>query len=172
MRLWKFGARAAAPRLLGTAWWADANQAALAPAPDIIARLRAEAATAEDPDERERADEMIEGLARLQELAAHPALPALATQHRVIGADVCHFTTPASLAGQHDTPGKLFVTSARLVFAGPRVQAWPWHRITRVVRRERELLVAMTGAADPPVILCNSYGDALVVAYFAARLIA
>jgi hypothetical protein len=93
----------------------------------------------------------------------------LATQHRVIGADNCHFSAPVTLAGEVTSSGRAFVTSARLVFAGPSVRSWPWHRVVRVVRSERTLTLAIAGA-EPTALLCNSYGDALVIAAMAARL--
>ena len=149
-------------------WWTAANRAVDAPDAETIARLRAAAAVVTDPDESERVEEWLDGLDRLLALAAAP-LPIVATQHRVIGSDHCHFAVPASLGGQPDVPGKLFVTSARLVFAGPRVQAWPWHRVRGVLRQERTLSVVLAGG-DGPSIMCNSYGDAMVVAHLSRRL--
>ena len=104
-------------------------------------------------------------------LADRPALPVLATQHRVIGAARCHFTAPSSLTGPVDAPGKLFVTSDGLVFAGSaRVFTWPWHRVRAIMRSERALVVTLAGAPDPIAILCNTYGDAMTARYLAARL--
>ena len=123
-----------------------------------------------DVDERERIDEMLEGLQNLVAIAVNTTLPIVSTQHRVIGSDVCYFAAPASLVGPSDASGKLFITSARLVFAGPRVTAWPWHRITRLVRQARSIAPVIAGGADAPAILCNSYGDAMIVAHLAERL--
>ena len=112
---------------------------------------------------------MLDGLQLLLDTASGP-LPVVNTQHRVIGADVCHLAVPATLSGDVDTPGKLFVTSARLIFAGGRVQAWPWHRLRQLVRVERSLAASVAGASDSVHLTCNWYGDALVAAYIAGRV--
>ena len=67
-------------------------------------------------------------------------------------------------------PGKIFVTSRRLIFAGGRVQAWPWHRVRRIVRIERALVVAIAGGPDGVHLTCNIYGDALVAASLADQI--
>jgi hypothetical protein len=151
------------------AWWAAANAAAGSLTPDRLTDLRASATSTSDPDEAERIEEMLDGLERLLELADDAPLPTLDTQHRVIGEDLCHFSAPASLRQETDVPGRVFVTSRRLLFAGTRVHAWPWHRVTRLVRTERVVTVAVAGA-EPPMLVCNSYGDALVLVRLAARL--
>lgn len=112
---------------------------------------------------------MIEGLEALLRLSAGQ-LPLVETQHRVIGQDLCHAAIPASLTGQTDVPGKLFLTSNRLVFAGGRVLAWPWHRVRSVTRVERAILVGVAGAGEPVQIACNTYGDAMVSVHMADRL--
>ena len=148
----------------------DANAAATAITPEAIERLRARlSATGVSRDDVERQEEMVDGLQQLLDAASGP-VPVVDTQHRVIGADVCHLAVPATLAGEVDTPGKLFVTSARLIFAGGRVQAWPWHRVRQLVRVERSLAVSVSGAADGIHLTCNSYGDALVALYIAGRV--
>ncbi len=153
------------------AWWRDAETAAeslRADTVDVLANRRTLAD--DDPDEAERQEEMIDGLRQLGAMAAQQTLPVVVSQHRVIGADQCHFVTPVSLGGDVSAPGKLFVTADRLVFAGARVHTWPWHRIQDVTRAERRLLVVMTGGADGVQLQCNSYGDALIVRYLIARL--
>ena len=170
MGIWRFGRRAPASTALGASWWKDADATADAPTPDAIAQLRASAAAATDPDDRERADEILDGLEQVLALASQPALPVMATQHRVIGPDTCHFAAPASLVGESESSGKLFVTSARLVFAGPRVQSWPWHRVRRIQRQDRALTIVIAGAAEAAVLLCNSYGDAMIISHMSARL--
>jgi hypothetical protein len=150
-------------------WWTDANAAAEAPTAERIAALRYAAATPSNPDEAERTEEMLDGLDRLVALHEASTLPVMSTQHRVIGADVCHFSTPASLRQETDVPGRVFVTSTRLIFAATRVHAWPWHRVTRVLRAERAITAVVSGG-DPPILIFNSYGDALMVAALAARL--
>jgi hypothetical protein len=112
---------------------------------------------------------MLEGLEQLLP-CTDAELPVMHTQHRVIGSDLCHFVAPASLAGNVDTPGKLFLTSQRVVFAGGRAQSWPWHRIRGVARQERALVFQINGAGEGLRINCNTYGDAMVARYFAGRL--
>jgi hypothetical protein len=153
------------------AWWRDAEAAAEALRFDQVDALADRRARPdEDPDEAERQDEMIDGLRQLGAMAVADPLPVVVSQHRVIGADHCHFATPVSLGGDVASPGKLFVTADRLVFAGGRVHTWPWHRVQDVLRTGRHLVVAMTGSADGVQLQCNTYGDALVIRYLAARL--
>lgn len=147
-----------------SAWWRDAEAAADAAAIDreTVNRLRATMppATRLD-DDAERQEELMDGLDRLLPLS-EGALPVLATQHRVIGTDACHAVLPASLASQTEAPGKLFVTSHRIVFAGAKVLAWPWHRVGRLVRLERGLAITVAGQPEAVYIICNTYGDAMV----------
>jgi hypothetical protein len=153
------------------AWWRDAGSAERAPTPAAVAALRARMVSPDrSPDEAERQEEMLDGLERLRDLAGQAELPVLATQHRVIGGAACHFTAPASLSGQVDAPGKLFVTSHGLTFAGGRVLTCPWHRVRAIVRDGRAIVVTLAGAADPIAIVCNSYGDAMTARHLAARL--
>ena len=163
--------RSSEPSANDEAWWRDAGAAERAPAAEIVAALRARRVSAEQSaDEAERQEEMLDGLERLRDLAALSDLPILTTQHRVIGSAACHFTAPASLVGQVDAPGKLFVTSQALIFAGGRVLAWPWHRVRSIVREGRAIVVIIAGAPEPVHIACNTYGDAMTARYLAARL--
>ncbi len=167
MKLWR-RRRSSPPPAAG--WWIDAEAAAEQPSAERLAALRASPRrTATDPDEAERIDEMLEGLERVLALSELAALPILETQHRVIGDDVCHFSAPASLRLDIDSPGRVFATSRRLVFAGGSVQAWPWHRVLRLVRSER-VVTALVAGAEPPVLVFNSYGDALMMVRLATRL--
>lgn len=152
------------------AWWRDAEAAAAAPATDTIDRLQREMGAAGSPDELERREEFVEGLARLIELSSNGELPRVETQHRVIGHDTCHFVAPASVAGQSEAAGKLFLTSQRIVFASQGVRAWPWHRVREVGRLGRDLVLTVAGIEDPVQIQCNSYGDAMVAAHLARGL--
>jgi len=167
--IWRAFQRSSSPSLNEAGWWRDAQAAAESPNADAVRALRQSMVTAaQSPDEAERQEEMIDGLEHLLTLAG--GLPVLETQHRVIGTDVCHLALPCGLGGHTETPGKLFLTSARLIFSGGRVQAWPWHRVRQVVRVERALFVTIAGAPDDVQIHCNSYGDALAAAYLAGRL--
>lgn len=151
------------------AWWRDAEAAAAAPAADTIDRLQREMGTG-SPDELERREEFVDGLARLLELSSNGGFPRVETQHRVIGHDTCHFVSPASVAGQSEAAGKLFLTSQRIVFASQGVRAWPWHRVREVARLGRDLVLTVAGVEDPVQIQCNSYGDAMVAAHLARGL--
>jgi hypothetical protein len=113
---------------------------------------------------------MLEGLTQLVELATAASLPVLETQHRVIGADRCHFAVPATLLLDVSVPGKLFLTSNRAIFAGGRVQTWPWHRLRDVARQGRDITLVMAGADAVVRLQCNSFGDAMTARHLALRL--
>ena len=161
------------PTALTSHWWQEADRAGLEPDRATIDRLRAATTPASapaSPDEAENQQEMIDGLDALLPLGVTGALPIVDTQHRVIGADTCHLLVPATLAGEVAVPGKIFLTSARLVFAGGRAQAWAWHRVRTVRRAGRSVLVVIAGSETAVHLQCNSYGDALLVTYVANRL--
>ncbi len=149
------------------AWWQASLAAERTPTLDAIAALRARMASS--PDERERQEEMIDGLERLTAISGGD-LPILDTQHRVVGTEACHLVAPASLIGLTDEPGKLLITSGRLIHAGATLRTWPWHRIGGVDRTERALEVTILGAPDTVNVLCNTYGDAMAAAHLARRL--
>lgn len=152
------------------AWWEAARSAELTPNADALVSLRESLASpVTAPDERERQIEMLEGLELLAALAA--AEPAVVqTQHRVVGTDVCHMVAPACLVGITDHPGKLFLTSRRLIHVGESVRSWPWHRIGGVERTDRALEITILGAPDTVNLICNTYGDAMAAAHLARRL--
>lgn len=165
-RSWRKSSSAA----VDVSWWREADAIAARPDADAIDRLaRAVPEAIAASDEAERQHEMIEGLRQLIDVAAQSALPAIATQHRVIGDDACYWVAPVSLPGETGAAAKLFVTSARLVLSAGRVRAWPWHRVSRVVRQGRDLIAVVAGVPDPLHVQCNTYGDALIVAHLAAR---
>ena len=152
-------------------WWRDADRAAESPAAEAIADLASRVTRADqDADEAERQEEMIDGLRQLDLVAAARDLPVVVTQHRVIGADRCHFVAPVSLTGDVSTPGKLFLTGERVVFAGAGASAWPWHRVRDVARSGRHLVVVGHDGAEGMQLQCNTYGDALVIQHLAKRL--
>ncbi len=150
-------------------WWRDACAVASRPTRDGVDALRPRLAPEAELDERERQVEMLEGLALVCELAAHAAVPVLDTQHRVIGADTCHFMAPVSAPDHGDAIGKLFLTSQRVIFAGGASIAWPWHRVRRVTRHERDVLFE-GGDTLALRLRCNSYGDALAAVAIGERL--
>jgi hypothetical protein len=135
-----FKKRADPPHPDSAQWWRDANAAALQPTRDAVDELRRRIAAEAELDERERQIEMLEGLDNLCVVIAQAVLPVLDTQHRVIGADACHFMAPVSAPDHGDAIGKLFLTSQRVIFAGGASIAWPWHRVRGVARHERDVL--------------------------------
>jgi hypothetical protein len=150
-------------------WWRDAAAVALRPTRDGVRDLRPGLAPDAELDERERQIEMLDGLEQLCDLAASDAMPMLDTQHRVIGTDACHFMAPVSAPDHGDAIGKLFLTSQRVIFAGGASIAWPWHRVRRVTRHERDVLFE-GGDTLALRLRCNSYGDALVATAIGERL--
>lgn len=154
----------------GAGWWQRADAAADAPTAEAIQQLAGDLAPSSAPDEAERQEEMLSGLRDLLALAADAALPTIATQHRVIGADRCHLIAPVSLGADAGAAGKLFLTSARLVFVTGRPTAWPWHRIRSITRTGRDLVVIVAGEPDAVLLRCNTYGEALAAQYMMKAL--
>jgi hypothetical protein len=150
-------------------WWRDANAVALRPSDAGIDDLRPRVLPETELDERERQIEMIEGLEHLCRVAAIDTVPVLETQHRVIGTDACHFMAPVSAPDHGDAIGKLFLTNHRVIFAGGASIAWPWHRVRRVTRHDRDVLFE-GGDTLALRLRCNSYADALASVAFGERL--
>jgi hypothetical protein len=166
--VWRlFQKRPAAPAR-DQAWWREADALAESPDAAAIERLAGRPAGV-SLDETEMMEEMIEGLRQVLAIASAASLPAVVTQHRVIGADACHLVAPATLLADAATPGKLLLTSSRLIFAGAGVQNWPWHRLRQVERIDRNLIIG-TGGDSGARFQCNSYGDAIAARYIARAL--
>jgi hypothetical protein len=154
-----------------SAWWREANALAGNPDRDRIAALRAQVEDAvKAPDIAELQEEMIDGLEGMLALVREPALPVIATQHRVIGQEVCHFIAPVSLIEEVDASGKLFATADRLVFAAGTVRQWPWHAIAALARVERDVMIDLRGRPAAARLRTNTYGDALLLVALAERL--
>lgn len=163
--------RTAPPQPDTSAWWHEADALAESPDANRIAALKALMVPPEEsPDIAESQAEMIEGLERMETILRAPALPVIATQHRVIAQAPCHFLAPASLVDQVDAAGKLFATSDRLVFAAGVVRQWPWHTMSAVTRLERDVLIDLRGRPAAARLRTNTYGDALVLVALAGRL--
>ena len=119
--------------------------------------------------------EMLEGLREFVEFRTETernGLPVLDTRHRVLGADRCHFWTPAFLPDQVEAGGKLFLTGTRLVFLGGGVQATPWHAVSTITRDGRDLVAAVPSRGAVLRFRCNAYGEAMRALYVAERLLA
>jgi hypothetical protein len=120
--------------------------------------------------------EMLAGLEQL--LALHDTvaagLPIVQTGHRVVGADVCHFTAPASMPDEPSQPsGRLILTSDRAIFAGgAKATTMPWHAIGEVLHQERDLVLVRHGRETFHRFRCNVFADALSATYLAQRLAA
>jgi len=154
-------------------WWRRADALADAPARDAVDRLEHDINPHPSADdETERQIEMIAGLGDLAALATSAALPVIPTQHRVIGGDACHFIAPIGIGAETEGTGKLFLTATRLVVMGAAGRAVPWHRVRRVSRDARELVVVVAGDAEPLVLRCNTYGEALAAGYIMRTLLA
>jgi hypothetical protein len=128
-------------------------------------------------DDVEVEEEMLEGLRQLLEVERELAagrLPLIATTHRVVGLDRCHFSAPVSLPDDPAQPtGRLLLTSARAVFAGgARTPALPWHGVRDVVHNGRDLIFVVSGGgANGHRFRCNSFAETLVGAAIARHLV-
>lgn len=150
-------------------WWRDANAVALRPTDAGIDDLRPRLVSESELDERERQVEMIEALEHLRLIVAAESIPVLETQHRVIGTDACHYMAPVSAPDHGDAMGKLFLTNHRVIFAGGASIAWPWHRVRRVTRHERDVIFE-GGDTLALRLRCNSFADALAGTALGERL--
>lgn len=158
------------------AWFAAWHQAVQTGDETALQTLEVQAGQRRDRgDDVEIEDEMIEGARRVFALARDieaAGLPTLTTNHRVVGADACHFSAPASLADDPAQPsGRLLLTAARAIFiAGPKLIQIPWHSVRNAQGRERDILLSR-GAAEAIRFRCNTYGDALTGALIARHLV-
>lgn len=118
-------------------------------------------------DDIEIEEEMLEGLRRVLEVEGDLAagrLPLVATSHRVVGLDRCHFSAPVSVPDDPAQPtGRLLLTSGRAVFAGgARTPAMPWHGVREVVHTDRDVIFVLSGGeGHGQRFRCNSFADAL-----------
>ena len=166
IRRWLFGSGSAAPDT--AAWWRQADAIAAATDGIDLTVLRTSLIN-DDPDERERQEEMLDGLEVLASLRTRGTLPVVATQHRVVGSEACHAIVPVTTTGSAAGPATLFLTSARVVLMRGQTQSWAWHRV-RLVRTGRDLAIVASGTEAPEVVQCNSYGDALRAVHLADHL--
>lgn len=125
-------------------------------------------------DDVEIEEEMIEAARRaiaLEHDIDSTGLPVLATTHRVVGADACHFSAPASLVDDPAQPsGRLLLTTTRGIFVGgPTLIQIPWHSVRDAKDHDRDIRVVRAG--DMIQFRCNTYGDAIAGALIARRLV-
>lgn len=158
-------------------WRRDWARAVAAPDADSARRLRAELTGLPTlGGDLEVEEEMLEGLERLlalnDELAAG-RLPLVDTTHRVVGTDVCHYSTPVSMPDEPAQPGgRLLLTGSRAVFiGGAKTASIPWHAAAQALHTDRDLLLVRADAQAAYRFRCNSYADALCAAALARHLI-
>jgi hypothetical protein len=155
--------------------WADAVAALDS---EGIQRLRADLdALGRAPDDIEIELEMLDALHAAAELAAavrQTGLPRVATGHRVVGLESCHYTAPASMPDEPGQPGgRLLLTSGRAIFVGGANRiATPWHSIGNATHVERDVLLVRADREQLYRFRCNSYSDALRGAFIARELVA
>ena len=154
--------------------WADA---VAVPDSERIRRLREDLdALGRAPDDIEIEREMLDALHDAAELATsvrQAGLPLLATGHRVVGIESCHYTAPASMPDEPEQPGgRLLLTSGRAIFVGGanRIAA-PWHSIGEASHVERDVVLIRADRERLYRFRCNSYSDALRGAFIARELV-
>jgi len=143
-------------------------------AKDAELRQQIESLTSAEPDievELEMLD-ALDQLRRVQAIVADGSLPAVETHHRVIGAEHCHFSAPASVpSDQGHAAGRVLLTGVRAVFVGGgRTSATAWHAVHEVVRLERDVLFVRGDRSAAAHFRFNTYADAAVCAFLARRL--
>ena len=143
-----------------------------------VARLADSLTALALPDEEiEIEREMLEGLKHLVALKAQVAasdLPVVETGHRIVGADVCHFSAPASMPDDPSAPaGRLILTSARAIFVGgARTVTVPWHGVSDVLDQDRDVVLVRQDRETLHRIRCNVFDDVLSAAFLARTLAA
>jgi hypothetical protein len=152
-------------------------QAVAAPDSERIRRLREHLdALGHAPDDIEIEREMLDALHDAAELATairHTGLPLVATGHRVVGIETCHYTAPASMPDEPGQPGgRLLLTSGRAIFVGGANRIAPWHSIGDASHLERDIVLIRADREQVYRFRCNSYSDALRGAFIARELVA
>lgn len=137
-------------------------------------RTRLAELAAIEPDV-ELEQEMLDALDQLRSVQADAAtggLPTVETHHRVIGADTCHFSAPASLASdQSQASGRVLLTGSRAVFVGAgRTSATAWHMVREIGRAERDVYFVRADGSPTAHFRFNTFGDAVVCAFLAKQL--
>lgn len=160
------------------AWRNAWNRAAEAVDTAQLAPLRAELdafGLGEDAVEIEH--EMLEALqdlAGLRESVLTAGLPALETGHRIVGAETCHFTAPASMPDEPSQPsGRLLLTAGRALFVGGAngTALW-WHTVGDARHLERDVVLIRSDGTRTYRFRCNTFSDALRAAFLARELVA
>ena len=136
--------------------------------------LRRPAESGWNEDELELELEMLHGRLAVLDLEAilqAGSLPVVATQHKAVAHETCHFLAPVSVAGEAGaSSAKLFVTSRRIRVLGARDVSVTWGTIRDVRVDARDLIVSSAGAVQH-LLRCNSFADAWVAARLARALV-
>ena len=159
--------------------WRERWAAVLAAAEgDQIASLAGELDAIGCPeDEIEVEREMVQALIDRQDLAASvraTGLPRVDTRHRIVRAEPCHYSEPASMPDEPGQPcGRLLFTATRAIFiGGGKTISAAWHTIARSLHTERDLVFLENRHEQSYRFRCNTYGDALRAAFIAQELVA
>ena len=126
-------------------------------------------------EEIELEREMLEGLERAAALATGidaNGLPVVETGHRVVGAERCHFSAPASMPDDPLQPsGRVLFTARRAIFAGGGATiGLGWHTVGEAGHSDRDLVIATVDRQRFLRFRCNSFADAMCAAVIARRL--
>jgi hypothetical protein len=147
------------------AYRADIEQAGQAGDAEALVRLaEAYAAAGLEAEDVELELELLEGWREAHALdaaieAGH--VPTVETTHRAVGSDTCYFLAPAAGVGSDgDVPGKLLLTSRRLLFLGGSMTSLGWTAIGAVEADGRHLVVRQRSGAPIRRFRCNTYVDA------------
>jgi hypothetical protein len=174
LRWWK-GRGSAEERLRQ---WRDGwTRAAASPASDRIERLRADLdALCLPADDVEIEREMLEALQEREDLASAvrvTGLPVVETGHRIVGADRCHYSAPASMPDEPGQPGgRLLLTSARAIFVGgAKGLSVAWHTVGDARHLDRDVVLVRADHDRLYRFRCNTFGDALRAAYIGGELL-
>jgi hypothetical protein len=159
------------------AWHEQWARAVRSPDPAAVASL--EAALHRQPplaDDLELEEEMLDALRQLVQLSGEldaARLPTIDTSHRLVGADVCHFSAAVSVPDDPAQPtGRLLLTSRRAAFAGGgHVPALAWHVVRHVVQDGRDVLFVPVTEERAVRFRCNSFADAVCGAAIARFLL-
>jgi hypothetical protein len=126
-------------------------------------------------DDVEVEQEMLDSLQRIAELqggAGAGKLPEIETHHRIVGADTCHFSAPASLPADPSQPsGRVLLTNTRSLFlGGSSGTSIAWHSVRDVIRIDRDVLLVRGDGSAGAHFRFNSFSDAATAAFLARRL--
>lgn len=173
---WLKGHRRSAVEAPRREWHQEWAKACAAPSPARIAELSAGLSALGLPEEEiEIEREMLAGVEHLttvQSSLPDGILPTIETGHRIVGADRCHFSAPASMPDETAQPsGRLILTSVRAIFAGGgKATTIPWHAVADVVRQERDVILVRRDREAMYRFRCNVFADALEAGWLARRL--